>query len=316
MNESKPCPCVLCRLVELVPELRLEAAYTAIAENPGNRPNLERVAELLPLALIAMHLPGEDPPQDTLAPDIPGHLAVLTSKFWNGGGVKLAVAFTEPIAADLRDRILSHANTWGETSNINFVWSQSLGSAQLRVTREQEGHWSYLGTDNLLVPRGQPTMCLQRFTMNTPESEFRRVVPHEFGHACGFPHEHLRREIIDRIDVPKAVAWYASFYGWKEQTVRQQVLTPLSESSIQGSPGADRTSIMCYHLPGEIMLDGKDVPGGIDLDATDREYAAKLYPKAAAPVPPPPPPPPPVARSNAVLDIDGVRWSGTLLKSN
>jgi hypothetical protein len=56
-------------------------------------------------------------------------------------------------------------------------------------------------------------MNLQGFTMNTLESEFRRVVRHETGHTLGFPHEHLRRQIVDNIDPDRAYAYFKQVQG-------------------------------------------------------------------------------------------------------
>ena len=68
--------------------------------------------------------------------------------------------------------------------------------------------------------------------METPESEFHRVVRHETGHTLGFPHEHMRRELVDKIDRRKAIAFFEETQGWSEQEVIQQVLTPIEESSL------------------------------------------------------------------------------------
>lgn len=60
--------------------------------------------------------------------------------------------------------------------------------------------------------------------------------------------------------------------------VNQQVLTPLSNMSIFGTP-ADQTSIMCYQLPGSITRDGRPITGGVDINATDYAFAGRIYPK-------------------------------------
>jgi hypothetical protein len=70
------------------------------------------------------------------------------------------------------------------------------------------GYWSYLGTDILLIPPSQQTMNLEGFTMNMPETEYRRVIRHEAGHTLGFPHEHMRKELIARIDREKAYDYF------------------------------------------------------------------------------------------------------------
>ena len=65
--------------------------------------------------------------------------------------------------------------------------------AQVRIARTREdGYWSYLGTDILSIDASQQTMNLDSFSMNTPDSEFYRVVRHETGHTLGFPHEHTQ----------------------------------------------------------------------------------------------------------------------------
>jgi len=63
--------------------------------------------------------------------------------------------------------------------------------------------------------------------------------------------------------------------------VIQQVLTPLEESSLMGTPFADPNSIMCYQIPGEITKDGEPILGGVDIDHLDFDFAAKIYPKPA-----------------------------------
>jgi hypothetical protein len=151
----------------------------------------------------------------------------------------------------------------------------------LRIARQggdDGGYWSYLGTDILHIAADQPTLNLEGFTMNTDESEFVRVVRHETGHTMGFPHEHLRHEIVERIDREKAIAYYRRMFGWEPDKTIRNVLTALDESALIATSHADPTSIMCYWLPAEIMKDGVAVPGGSDIDVADMEFAKSVYP--------------------------------------
>jgi hypothetical protein len=185
----------------------------------------------------------------------------------------------ETTPANLRTRIISHMNAWTRTGSISFVWTS--GTGQIRISRGGGGYYSYLGTDVLLIPKNRQTMNLQSFTMNTPESEYKRVVRHETGHTLGCPHEHMRKALVARLDPQKAYDYFLRTQGWDKATVDAQVLTPLDERSLMSTP-PDQTSIMCYQLPGSITRDGRPILGGNDINATDYAFIGKIYPKAGA----------------------------------
>jgi hypothetical protein len=238
----------------------------------------------------AIRINGENRPADLEEDVEPAYederLAVSIGRYWGKQGVKLTVGFMDTNDVALRSRILSHLNAWNLTANVTFV--ESSVDPQVRIARRthaeapgQGGYWSYLGTDILLIPKHQPTMNLQAFTTNTADSEFHRVVRHEAGHTLGFPHEHMRAEIVRRLDREKVIADFMASQGWSRQKVIDQILTPLEESSLLGTPQTDDTSIMCYQIAGNLTLDGKPVPGGTDINASDRAFVAQIYPKPA-----------------------------------
>lgn len=280
---SNPAPRLFCLPRALPPDLEQPAARTAIEHNPANEPRVKAQpgGAASSFALVAA-LMAE-----------PAHLALLTTRYWGAAGIKLSVGFLEPVAAGLRDRLLSHMNAWGDFANVAFAWTQSAPSADVRLTLAGDGYWSYLGTDVRSIAPGEPTMCLEGFTMSTPEGEYRRVVRHETGHTLGFPHEHLRAALVAKLDPQRTIAYFQRVVGWPRQMTIQQVLTPLRESDLtvidQGR--ADALSIMTYQLSGECTVDGKPIQGGSDIDDQDRALAAKVYPKATAPGPGPGPAP-------------------------
>lgn len=250
------------------------AAMCAITFNPVNRP--------------ASHVE-------------PARIGVLTTKYWGAGGVKLGVAFMDRIPMSFANRIVRHMNAWGTSANVEFFLTGD--SPAVRIGFGPGGYWSYLGTDILQIPKNQPTMNLEGFTERTPESEFVRVVRHETGHTLGFPHEHMRRDLVARLDPAKTIAYFGRTQGWSEAEVRAQVLTPLEERSLLSPTPVDATSIMCYQLPGSITRDGQPIAGGADINATDATYAAKIYPRAS---PPEPPAPPPANRRRVVITGDNL----------
>jgi hypothetical protein len=260
---------LVCTPRRLTDQQHLDAAHVALQMNPTNRPHA---------MLMARALAG--------GPSHPLRIAVLTGKRWPASGVRLTVSFLDNPAPELRRRILLHMNAWAKTANVKFTETQKGG--QVRIARmasppEMSGYWSYVGTEILTIPKNEPTMNLESFSTNTPEREFIRVVRHETGHTLGFPHEHMRRELVDLIDREKAIALFMATQGWSRDEVIAQVLTPIEESSLLGTAKADPKSIMCYQIPGDITRNGKPILGGVDIDPSDFAFAGSIYPKAVTP---------------------------------
>lgn len=252
-----------CSLRQLQGDALIHAAERAVKINPVNRPVVLNRAEALGLDFSDRAL-----------------TAVLTDRKWKTNGVHLTVSFLDSPSAELRARILLHLNAWSDNANVSFRETGDVG--QVRIARAIDGHWSYLGTDILEIQDDEPTMNLQNFTMETSDAEFRRVVRHEAGHTLGFPHEHMRRRLVERLHEEKVINYFAAKYGWSAQQTRQQVLTPLSDAAIIGTPDADDDSIMCYELPGSLTRDGLPIRGGDDINQRDAEFAASCYPKVQA----------------------------------
>src|SRR3989442_9343414 len=93
----------------------------------------------------------------------------------------------------------------------------------------------------------------------------------------------MRRELVALIDPQKAIDFFGSTQGWSADEVRQQVLTPIEDSSLWGTDHADPNSIMCYQIPGSITKNGQPIVGGLDIDASDYAFLAKVYPKSITP---------------------------------
>jgi hypothetical protein len=254
----------VCTPMMLPQDQWVAAARTAATINPLNHAPLER---------LMMVMPGFVPQ--------PLHLAIMVTKYWGASGIRLTVGFLDNPPADLRARLLTHMNAWSKTANIKFV--ETATDPQVRISRTPGGdvpggYWSYVGTDIQHIPADKPTMMLEGFTMNTIDSEFYRVVRHETGHTIGCPHEHMRKELVDQIDPNKAIAYFWANDGWDAEMVKQQVLTPIEDSSLWGTAHADPYSIMCYQLPGTITKSGVPIVGGADISDLDYSFIGQVYP--------------------------------------
>jgi Astacin (Peptidase family M12A) len=237
------------------------AAERAMSINPANRPQAEQLTRVLP-----SFVPTKE------------YIAALTTKYWQSGKVALTVSFLDTDNPALHTKILQHMNAWSASGNVAF--SEVANGGQVRIaTVAGDGYWSYIGTDIYSIAANQPTMNLDSFSLDVPDSEYRRVVRHETGHTMGFIHEHMRQALVDLIDPAKAYDYFLQTQGWNKAVVDQQVLTPIEESSLTGTAPPDPDSIMCYQLPGSITKSGEPIVGGLDIDPTDYAFAAKLYPK-------------------------------------
>lgn len=235
-------------------QMRIEAAQVAMKVNPLNAP-MRRASntEATPL-----------------------EIAMNVNKYWGPTPRRLTVSFMEQSSNAFQSKVLEHMNAWTRTCCVQFI--PTNGAGNVRITTAGGEYKSYMGTDITFIPVNQPTMWLGNFSLATPESEYMRVVRHETGHTLGFEHEHMRREIVSRINPAAAYAWFAQTQGWNRSMVDSQVLTPLDAQSIYSTP-PDQTSIMCYQFPGNITRDGNPIAGGADINAWDYAFAGKVYPR-------------------------------------
>jgi len=160
MPEEEKLPHVCLDMV-LPPAMQVEAAERAVEENPSNLP-------------IFRHRPGMG-----VAPS-PLQLALVTGKKWQNGRT-LHVRFLDG-QAQIQAKVKQFAVQWCQFANIKLEFDNSA-DAEIRIAFQRDGSWSYIGTDNLVIPKNQATMNFGWFTTSTPDEEYERTVVHEFGHA-------------------------------------------------------------------------------------------------------------------------------------
>ena len=218
------------------------------------------------------------------------HLALWTSKKWPDNGVRLRVGFIDKPLPDhaLRKKIVNSMNAWSEFCDVRFTLVDDPIGAEVRISfsgkvlgEPHPGYWSNVGTDILGVDHRKPTMMLTGApTMGNSDWFFTHVVRHETGHTLGFMHEHLRPELVRRIDPAKAIKYYGGKPNkWCEWRTKSNVLHPLEMSEYTATAHADIHSIMCYSVSNNILKKGASpITGGYDFSNYDRKHAASIYP--------------------------------------
>jgi hypothetical protein len=192
-------------------------------------------------------------------------------KTWMNG-VTLNVKFIGGTASE-KATVREQAGWWMEVANLSFVFGNSP-DAEIRIAFDQnDGAWSYIGTDCKEIPKNEPTMNLGFLDGGT--------AAHEFGHAIGLAHEHQNPAggihwneavVIEELSGPPN--------SWDEATIRHNVLEKYSLDQIKGTE-FDLDSIMLYFFPASWTLNGIGTKENNVLSRMDKEFiaGAQMYPK-------------------------------------
>lgn len=241
-------------------EHAMDAAVLAMGENNANEPP--------PLIMR----PG--------APVHPLEMALATPKRWNNGR-KLRIKFLDG-STKQKKQTQKYAEHWLAYANVGLDFNGGA-DAEIRVSFRRAGSWSALGTDSLLTnafPKSDPTMNYGWLRDDSPETEWQRVVLHEFGHALSAIHEHQN---------PKAgIKWnlaevYRTFSGppnnWSRAQIDFNIVQKYSVDQLNAT-NFDPKSIMLYAFPGNLIAGGKATRNNTDLSEQDQQFIAEMYPKA------------------------------------
>ena len=205
--------------------------------------------------------------------------AVLRAKLWKPGRI-LGVLFLDGLP-EVQGKVVKYAGQWSQYANINFEFFVDEPDAEIRISFQQEGSWSAVGTDALVeeyFPKSEPTMNFDWLQPGLVEEEYSGVVLHEFGHALGMIHEH--QSPSGGMQWNEA-AVFADLSGppnyWSESTIRINVFNRYSQGQTNFSD-FDPKSIMLYTFPKHWTIDGIEFPRTTELSDIDKTFIRDCYP--------------------------------------
>ncbi|MDF1512971.1 MAG: hemopexin repeat-containing protein [Anaerolineae bacterium] len=211
----------------------------------------------------------------------PTEIAGIPGKFWRPGRT-LRCAFLDGDAG-VQAKVAAVAHQWSVFANIFFDFG-AHAEADIRISFAFNGSWSYIGTDALAIPTPQPTMNYGWLTPQSSDTEYNRVVLHEFGHALGMIHEHQHPEAGFTWDRDAVIAYYGGPPNdWPVSKIEHNVLNRYDRTTTQYS-AFDVHSIMLYPIPEEHTLGDFSVDWrNAELSDTDRAFISRVYPTDVLP---------------------------------
>ncbi len=174
-------------------------------------------------------------------------------------------------------RVEKFAKQWTQYSGVEFTFGGFPQTADIRISFDRtSGSWSYVGLCQSNLKPSEATMNFGWLTPDTEDSEYQRVVLHEFGHALGLLHEHQHPEADIPWNRPAVYEYYKRTQGWDEAKVNQSVFEKYSETETNHTE-YDPQSIMEYPIPKELTLNGFEVGWNYELSEHDKEFIKQLY---------------------------------------
>ena len=199
----------------------------------------------------------------------PTRAAFEIAKLWPNG-TTLHIRFLNG-SAQQKQIVKQFAPQWTQHANLTFVFDDAP-AAQIRIAFNDDGAWSYIGTDALGIASNQPTMNLGW--------QDEGVVLHEFGHMIGMIHEHQNPNgnsivwnepvVIQTLSGPPN--------NWDLATIQHNMFEKYNQSQINGSQ-FDSKSVMLYSFPASWTLNGFHSEPNEVLSQVDMAFSGKIYPK-------------------------------------
>lgn len=203
------------------------------------------------------------------------HLAGVENSLWSDRDT-LNIFFMNG-TSDQQNFVKKISEEWTKHAAIKFVYVNTRSDSDIRIAfkwkfngQADSTSWSYIGKDSKKKQLNEPTMNFGWLD--------NRVVLHEFGHALGFIHEHLRPDAGIPWNKEKTYDYYLDNNPrWKRIDVDRNVFQAFDQTLINGS-AFDRYSIMAYSIPSDITDGVFEIPWNSKLSISDIRAAKLFYP--------------------------------------
>lgn len=194
-------------------------------------------------------------------------------KLWpNGSTLHIRFIGGDP---DLKREVAQIAQEWTKYANLKFVFDDAPDAA-IRISFQNSGDWSYLGTDARRIPDYTETMNIgiNRRT-GVDGTALRRSVLRAFGHALGLINEHQNPNA--RIPWNKP-AVYKQFPYYSKTQVDNSILNHYKGTYRPFDP---YSIMLAFPIPQDLLIGNDFMPilnVSTTLSPSDKRFIAELYP--------------------------------------
>jgi hypothetical protein len=213
----------------------------SIIHNPYNNPTKEGTDEHRIVNKFVSNPRQNFKPEEVA---IISRMALITDNKWQPG-TTLTISFLN--GSDVqKQKTQEMAKEWLDYADIQFQYIDTMDGA-IRISFGYDaGSWSYIGTECLSIAADKPTMNFGWLEDNTADSEWRRVVVHEFGHALGCVHEHNSPAGGIQWNKPVVYQYYEGPpNNWSKEDVDNNLFATYDADKTQFT-ALDPNSIMMY----------------------------------------------------------------------
>lgn len=194
----------------------------------------------------------------------------LTDKQWNKGDI-LYYTFLDGTSTQ-KKKVRDGFREISAISNLKYSETTNKQESIIRVTFKYSGNWSYVGKDNLLIGKNEPTMNFGDINSFTTQDIINRLVWHEGGHATGREHEH--QHPFSPIQFDTAVVYRES--GWDREQTYHNILRRYSHLGTYWGE-FDVKSIMIYPIPQRWTTNGFFIPYNKSMSKGDSSYLINRF---------------------------------------
>lgn len=201
-------------------------------------------------------------------------MALVKDLTWQPGDI-IQIGFLDG-DPEVQEGVRQAAEEWMDYANLRLRFGD-VDDADVRISFNGQGSWSYLGTVCRQIPSPEPTMNYGWLTPDSSDDEVNRVVLHEFGHALGCIHEHQNPAEGIKWNKPVVYAYYGGPpNNWSKDQVDNNLFA-VYDRELTVHSEFDPESIMLYPIDKRFTLDGLEVGLNTALSEKDKEFIAQTY---------------------------------------